>query len=257
MNMTHYFLLFWILTKCRSDQMFVNFPWRKNFLKEHEKSWFGYPLEIVKHLMGKVALDFRKELKYAKQYVYHFLKSVKNVLENTCERNIFQHMNTRNHKNMMVRPPLGRLAMDTWNDHYTKHRINCAWTDFFDLPGQRSYAWLFQLDSNLRLNLSFLTFFIKDVFTYCGWGMMHLRDILPTGTESFILCGKHPEFTHYSSSSSVLLEIQYEITLPVEIYVLFSVFAKNIVSRMQRRSVIPITNQEIKSYDILHMLCMY
>ena len=82
--------------------MFVNFPWRNTFLQGQEKSWFAYPLEIVKHLMGKVALDFRKELKYAKQYVYHFLKSVKNVLENTCESNIFQHMNTGNHKNMTV-----------------------------------------------------------------------------------------------------------------------------------------------------------
>ena len=104
MNVTQYFLLFWILTKCSSDQTFVNFPWRNTFLQGQEKSWFAYPLEIVKHLMGKVALDFRKELKYAKQYVYHFLKSVKNVLENTCESNIFQHMNTGNHKNMTVRP---------------------------------------------------------------------------------------------------------------------------------------------------------
>ena len=157
----------------------------------------------------------------------------------------------------MVRSPLGSLAMDTWNDHYSKHKINCTWADFFNIPDRRLYAVLFQLDSNLRLNLTFSTFFIKDIFTFCGWGMMHLQDILPTSTESFIMCGKHPEFTHYSSSSSVLLEIQYEITLPVEIYFLFSVFAKNIVSRMQRRSVIPITNQEIKSYDILHMLCMY
>ena len=54
MNITHYFLLFWILTKCRSDQMFVNFPWRNNFLEGEEKSWFGYPMGIITHLMGKL-----------------------------------------------------------------------------------------------------------------------------------------------------------------------------------------------------------
>ena len=254
MNIAHYFLLSWISTKCSSDQMFVNFPWRNHFLQLQGKSWFAYPLEILGHLVGNVALDLRKELKYVQQYVYHFLKSATKILESKCESNTFKLITTGNHPNMIVRPPLGSLAMDTWKDPYSKYRIDC--TDFF-YPASHylfSYAWAFQLDSNLHLNLSFSTFFVKDFFTHCGRGKMILQDISPTTVESFALCGKRPNFTHYSSSSFIYLEIKYEIALPVEIYFLFAVFAKNIVSSVHRLSIIPLTYQLIKSDDIFAYL---
>ena len=233
--------------------MFANFPWRNHFLQLQEKSWFAYPLEILFHLLDNVALDFRKELKHAKQYIYHFLKSAKQLLKSKCERSSFFDTLRRQDWYMIVRPPLGSLGMDTWKDSYSKHRIHCTWTYFqavYYHNDQRSYTWFFQLDSDLRLNLTFSTFYIKDFFTYCGWQKMILRDILPTSIKRFSLCGRHPVFIFYSSSTFVSVQIKYDIILPVDIYLLFAVFARNIVSTMHRKSIIPVTNQFVKSDDI-------
>ena len=145
--------------------------------------------------------------------------------------------------------------MDTWKQSYSEHRIECD--RMFGKNDDLSYTWVFQLDANLRLNLSFSNFFIKDIFTRCEFGKMLLYNAFPTGIADFTLCGRRPKFIHYSSSSSVFLEIRYKDTYPVEIHYSFSVFAKNIVSSVSTRSTLEakyqINVQELHTH-IIHLL---
>ena len=199
---------------------------------------------------------------YVRISVYQFLKSSQTTLKSRCEfNNLFKQMDRDRfrieRRHMIVRPPLGSLGMDTWKQRYSKHGIECDSLFLVRLNKDFSYIWGFQLDLNLRLNLSFTKFFIKDVFTHCELGKMLLYNDFPTGIEDFRLCGRRHAFTHYSSSSSFFLEIQYKDTDPVEIYYVFSVFAKNIVSNVPRMSTLetkhPTNVHDVYSY-IIHLL---
>ena len=232
MDISKYFLLLVISRKGIADQTFANFPWRNHLLQFQEKSWFAYALEIFTHSFTyNIAPVYTKQIMYVRISVYQFLKSSQTTLKSRCEfNNLFKQMDRDRfrieRRHMIVRPPLGSLGMDTWKQRYSKHRIECDSLFLVRLNKDFSYIWGFQLDLNLRLNLSFTKFFIKDVFTHCELGKMLLYNDFPTGIEDFRLCGRRHAFTHYSSSSSFFLEIQYKDTDPVEIYYVFSVFAK-------------------------------
>ena len=241
MNISKYFLLLLISIEGSADQLFVNFLWSNYFLQFQEKSWFAYAVEILRHSFSHTfALDYRNHIMFTKIYVYQFLNSSKNMIRSTCESNsnAFKQINTdipRSRGQMSVRPPLGVLAMDTWKQPYSKYRMNCDW--LFHSNDDLSYTWLFQLDSYLRLNISFSKFFIKDVFTHCGLAKLLLHNVFPNGVEDLVLCGTRPEFIHYSSSTSIFLEIHYKDTDPVEISFSFSIFDKNIVSSVSKESI--------------------
>ena len=170
MDISKYFLLLVISRKGIADQTFANFPWRNHLLQFQEKSWFAYALEIFTHSFTyNIAPDYTKQIMYVEISVYQFVKSSKTIQKSRCEsHNMFKRMDRDRfrieRRHMIVRPPLGSLAMDTWKQRYSKHRIECDSLFLIRLNKDFSYTWGFRLDSNLRLNLSFTKFFYQRRF---------------------------------------------------------------------------------------------
>ena len=92
--------------------------------------------------------------------------------------------------------------------------------------------WTFNLDPSLHLNVTILHIDIIKVFGSCLRGKFLIRNFLWRGfyISAFSYCGRLCTFRHYSSLRGISLSVQFLWDVTVELHLLYSVMAANIIS---------------------------
>ena len=166
-----------------------------------------------------------------------------------------------------VLQPAGSLCFDS-----LEKDIKSIVMGFHDPVPNILNTWIFNLDPSLSLNVTILHIDIIKVFGSCLRGKFLIRNFLWRGFyfSVFSYCGRHCTFRHYSSSRGISLSVQFLWDVTVELNLLYSVMAANIISS---RSVgqyqtlfklahyINIFDRTIFSYHVqvskIHRICVH
>ena len=89
--------------------------------------------------------------------------------------------------------------------------------------------WNFALDPQLRLNLTILLIDIKEVLQTCQRGNFSIQNF-PSHLNAFTFCGRHPVFTHYTSSPRVGLFTKFILDVRIYVVLQFLVMSRNVIS---------------------------
>ena len=205
-----------VSTNAIVDPALKHFAWSADILKRMPKPWVAYIHKVLYESIKQVNfIGYKSSFAHVKSKILIFSLSQKREIEKVCLK-CSKCMEFNSHQQLqLIQQPIGSIIYENY------YKTN--WGNIYVL-------WEFQLDVKLRLNLTSFYIDIKDFYRSCTSGNLSIYNRHLHKNDQFTFCGRHPMFTHYTSSSNTHLILKFVYDLPVYFVFQYSIMSRNIIS---------------------------
>ena len=204
--MIYFRLVFWsfalhIFTAFSEDPM-EHFGWRRNLTRKFPNTWSQYAikwLELTLDRTGRRGFSFATYLQNLYQKSIYFVEKVTTGVH-TCE-----YGNMR--ESMTIKEPIVELKIES---------------RLCQKPVR--YFWMFSLDSELRLNVTFKYIKTAEVLGNCVGRNIRIQ----SNDTFFLFCGFQSKFNFYPPSPDIALKAEAKV-VDLSFQATFSIFSKDII----------------------------